>query len=141
MINESAIRSLEKLMNSASFDETLFPIKHGKTIFIKNYEVEFLNNCYYVRKHKEKTVIAKTFCKASAIAIAKTLAKNKNIVRRILELDKIIEKNFHDAMFYRHILKGSASYKNKEIREIRLSEAIEKTRAAKEKLDKYIFIN
>tara|TARA_B100002019_G_scaffold288534_1_gene302331 strand:+ start:661 stop:1077 length:417 start_codon:yes stop_codon:yes gene_type:complete len=79
-------------------------------IKIKNWHILYRDNLYHIVDQKSNRVYAKTYTKAAAIAFVKTkLSKSKNELL-ILDLDKTIEKNSNDCVFYRNTI---AKVKNK----------------------------
>ena len=140
MINQKLIKSLEQMINEASLDETLFPIQRGNNIQIKNYRIYAFKNKYVIKTIDTKERVAETFCKASALAIAKNLARNKHFnINQIKYLDKKIEKHFFDSLFYRNSINNTKDSFKKEIIETRLDIAIQETAQAKNNLDRFIF--
>jgi hypothetical protein len=140
MINQKLIKSLEQMINEASLDETLFPIQRGNNIQIKNYRIYAFKNKYVIKTIDTKERVAETFCKASALAIAKNLARNKHFnINQIKYLDKKIEKHFFDSLFYRNSINNTKDSFKREIIETRLDIAIQETAQAKNNLDRFIF--
>ena len=128
------------MINEASLDETLFPIQRGNNIQIKNYRIYTFKNKYVIKTIDTKERVAETFCKASALAIAKNLARNKHFnINQIKYLDKKIEKHFFDSLFYRNSIKNTKDIFKKNIIETRLDIAIQETAQAKNNLDRFIF--
>ena len=120
------------MINEASLDETLFPIQRGNNIQIKNYRIYAFKNKYVIKTIDTKERVAETFCKASALAIAKNLARNKHFnINQIKYLDKKIEKHFFDSLFYRNSINNTKDSFKKEIIETRLDIAIQETAQAK----------
>ena len=76
---------------------------------------------------------------ASVEDIAKNLAKGHNVTANAIDLDKVIEKNFSDAMFYSHTLRTTKDEMKKEVTETRLDIAKIRTEDAKRHLDCMIF--
>jgi len=140
MINQKLIKSLEQMINEASFDETLFPVQRGNTIEIKNYRIYAFKNKYVIKSTDTKERIAETFCKASALAIAKNCARNSKFnISQIMYLDKKIEKHFFDSLFYRNSIDKTKDSFKRDIIETRLDIAIQETAQAKNNLDRFIF--
>jgi hypothetical protein len=140
MINQKLIKSLEQMINEASLDETLFPIQRGNNIQIKNYRIYAFKNKYVIKTIDTKERVAETFCKASALAIAKNLARNKHFnINQIKYLDKKIEKHFFDSLFYRNSINNTKDSFKRDIIETRLDIAIQETAQAKSNLDRFIF--
>lgn len=128
------------MINEASLDETLFPVQRGNNIQIKNYRIYAFKNKYVIKTIDTKERVAETFCKASALAIAKNLARNKNFnINQIVYLDKKIEKHFFDSLFYRNSINNTKDSFKRDIIETRLDIAIQETAQAKNNLDRFIF--
>ena len=128
------------MINEASLDETLFPIQRGNNIQIKNYRIYAFKNKYVIKTIDTKERVAETFCKASALAIAKNLARNKDFnINQIKYLDRKIEKHFFDSLFYRNSISKTKDSFKREIIETRLDIAIQETAQAKNNLDRFIF--
>lgn len=128
------------MINEASLDETLFPIQRGNNIQIKNYRIYAFKNKYVIKTIDTKERVAETFCKASALAIAKNLARNKNFnISQIVYLDKKIEKHFFDSLFYKNSINNTKDSFKRDIIETRLDIAIQETAQAKNNLDRFIF--
>lgn len=128
------------MINEASLDETLFPIQRGNNIQIKNYRIYAFKNKYVIKTIDTKERVAETFCKASALAIAKNLARNKNFnINQIVYLDKKIEKHFFDSLFYKNSINNTKDSFKRDIIETRLDIAIQETAQAKNNLDRFIF--
>ena len=140
MINQKLIKSLEQMINEASFDETLFPVQRGNTIEIKNYRIYAFKNKYVIKSIDTKERIAETFCKASALAIAKNLARDKQFnITQVMYLDNKIEKHFFDSLFYKNSIDKTKNSFKRDIIETRLDIAIYETAQAKNDLDRFIF--
>jgi ribosomal protein L22 len=140
--NSKLARELEHLINNA-LDTSELPYVKGKSIRIKHIIVrETRVGFFLVFDTKENKEVAKMFCKTSAVALAKSLAKdrNSNVIKDIRYLDDIIEKNYNDALFHKHILKSTKDRTRRFVAETRYEMAASKTRDAKEKLDRYIYI-
>lgn len=128
------------MINEASLDETLFPVQRGNNIQIKNYRIYAFKNKYVIKTIDTKERITETFCKASALAIAKNLARNKHFnINQIKYLDKKIEKHFFDSLFYRNAINKAKDSFRRDIIETRLDIAIQETAEAKNNLDRFIF--
>lgn len=128
------------MINEASLDETLFPVQRGNNIQIKNYRIYAFKNKYVIKTIDTKERVAETFCKASALAIAKNLAKNKKFnINQVMYLDKKIEKHFFDSLFYRNSISNTKDSFKRDIIETRLDIAIQETAQAKNNLDRFIF--
>ena len=139
MIKEQILKDLEHMIND-SIDPSLFPYKKGNSIRIGSYVVRSNKKGFYkVYDLTSNNLITETFCKASALALAKTLSQGKQSTKSILEIDKDIQKWYNDCVFYRHIIRVTKDDFKREITETRYEIAKDKTSNAKRQLDKYIY--
>ena len=129
---------LENLINN-SLDMSFFPYVKGKSVRIKNVIVRETKFGYLVFDTKENKEIAKTFCKTSALALAKNVALDRNRVKEIQELDDIIQKHYNDAMFFKNTIRVTKDQDRKFVAETRYELAAAKTRDAKQRLDRIIY--
>jgi hypothetical protein len=130
---------LEELINRA-LDTSLFPYVKGKSIRIKHVIVRETSFGFLVFDTKTNKEICKTFCKTSAVAVAKSIAAGRIIsLDRIRMLDDIIKKNYNDALFFKHILAISKDSTRRFVAESRYDLAAVRTRDAKEELDRIIY--
>ena len=134
-------KELENLINN-KIDTSYFPYVKGKSIRIGHIIVrETRAKFFLVFDTKENKEIGKMFCKTSALALAKTMAKSKEEadIRRIKELDHTISKNFTDALFYKHTMKVTKDEIKRDVAEMRYDIAAEMLWDAKGKLDTFIY--
>lgn len=129
---------LESLINS-SLDMSFFPYVKGKSVRIKHVVVRETSFGFLVFDTKENKEIAKTFCKTSALALAKNVALDRNRVKEIQDLDSVIQKHYNDAMFFKNTIRVTKDEDRKFVAETRYDLAAAKTREAKAKLDKFIY--
>jgi hypothetical protein len=129
---------LENLINN-SLDMSFFPYVKGKSVRIKHVIVRETKFGYLVFDTKENKEIAKTFCKTSALALAKNVALDRNRVKEIQELDDIIQKHYNDAMFFKNTIRVTKDQDRKFVAETRYELAAAKTRDAKQRLDRIIY--
>ena len=135
------VKELENLINN-KIDTSYFPYVKGKSIRIGHIIVrETRARFFLVFDTKENKEVAKMFCKTSAVALAKTIAKSKEEadIKRIKELDHTISKNFTDALFYKHTMKVTKDEIKRDIAEMRYDIAAEMLWDAKGKLDTFIY--
>lgn len=137
MTEKKLVNDLEKIIESGLGSVTL-PYKRGNSIRIKNVVIRKTRSGYIIFDVDTNKGLAKTFCKTSAIAIAKKYSEGINVVDTALRYDKIIEKNYNDAIFYKNVLRNTNN-PMAESRLARLEIAIDKTRWAKDHLDDFIF--
>ena len=93
MNNKQLIHDLEEIIHNGP-EAVPLPVQKGNSIRIKQYIIrESKHSGYLVYCCKENKQIARTFCKASAIAIAKSLATGHNKLDEMLKLDSTIQKH------------------------------------------------
>lgn len=130
-------QGLRKLLND-NIDPSLFPVKRGDKINIGSYSVAGKKGDYTVKSYRTNDIVAKTFTKTAAIAIAKNLAKKKNIIPKVMELDQIIAKHKTDCMFYEYTIKVSSNPITREATRTRWDISMQLSNNAKEKLHRFI---
>lgn len=138
MIKEQMLKDLEELLNG-ELDPTLFPYQKGNSIRIGKFVVRTSESSYKIFDCEQNRMIAETFSKSAAVAIAKTLAKGKIANETILYIDKEIQKWYNDCMFYKHTIKKTKDLFKKEVVRVRYDIARDKTNHARRELDKYIY--
>ena len=132
------VKVLEDIINQ-NVNEIDFPYVKGNSIRIKNMVIRKSRNGYLVYNTKENKQVAKTFCKSSAVAIAKSMAKGFDVIDQDMIWDQIIEKNYIDSIFYKNTMKKTKDEFKKDIIEIRFEDAKYRTEYAKHNLDTIIF--
>jgi hypothetical protein len=121
MISKHIVKELETIVNKG-LEDGLIPYQKGNSIRIKNMVIRYNERKgYLIYNTSNNSQVARTYFKSSALAIAKSLAEGKplSIVSEVIRKSKN-----QDAV---------------EVREIRLDIAIHKSRAIRDKIDKYIF--
>ena len=138
--NSTLAQELEELINKA-LDTSVLPYVKGKSIRIGHIIVrETRVGFFLVFDTKENKEISKMFCKTSAVAMAKSLAKGTDKRTTIKDLDNIIEKNYNDAIFFKNTMHTSKSDVTKGVASARYEVAAARTRDAKHKLDMFIYV-
>lgn len=137
-MNPDVLKSLEDIINSGLEDIAL-PLVKGNSIRIKHMIVRKSKAGWLVYNSKTHTQVAKMFCKSSAIALAKRLAEGKGGRQIIEELDKVIEKNYYDCLFYKNTLQKSKDTVTRAITQDRFEVSVSQTKHAKKSLDRFIF--
>ena len=133
-------QELEALINR-NLDTSYFPYVKGKSIRIGHIIVRETSFGFLVFNTKTNKEVDKMFCKTSAVALAKTVAKGECPPNDyIRDLDKVIEKNYNDAVFYKHTMKVTKDDTKFFVAQTRYDIAASKTLYAKEQLDKYIYV-
>lgn len=130
---------LEDLINRA-LDTSLFPYVQGKSIRIKHIIVRETHFGFLVFDTKTNKEVCKTFCKTSAVAVAKSLAAGRKIsLDRIKVLDDIIKKNYNDALVFKHMIEISKDSMRRFVAASRYELVAVRTRTAKAELDRIIY--
>lgn len=139
MIKQQVLKELEEIING-SIDPTLFPYQKGNSIRIGAYAVRLNNHGFYkIYDCKQNTLIAETFSKTGAVAIARALSKNKDARQKILDIDRELQKWYNDCLFYKHTIRRTKDMFRKDVAETRYDIARDKTNSLKRELDKYIY--
>ncbi|MDA8897160.1 hypothetical protein N9I97_00135 [bacterium] len=137
-MKSNLVEELKKLIEE-NLDPSMFPYAKGNSIRIGSLVIRENKKGFHIHDLKTKDHIATTFSKTAAVAIAKNLAKGHNVTANVIDLDKVIEKNFSDALFYSHTLRTTKDEMKKEVTETRLDIAKIRTEDAKRHLDCMIF--
>lgn len=140
MINKiKLIQDLEELLD-IKVDLARFPYQKGNSIRIGKYVVrENKHGSFRIFDCEVNAQIAETFCKTSAVALAKSWAAGVDHRIRIMSLDQDIQKWYNDCIFYKHNIKITKDYNRKDILEMRYDIAKRRTADAKQQLDRIIF--
>ena len=138
MINRQILKDLQEIIEE-NLDPSLFPYKKGNSIRIGKIVIRESRFGYLVYDIESNRQIAKTFCKTAAVALAKNITKGRDNTRRVLDLDKIIEKHYNDCVFYKHTIRKTKDEFKKEITINRYEIAKNITSDAKRRLDSFIF--
>lgn len=128
---------LKKLFKN-NIDPSMFPVQRGDKINIGSYSIAKTDNGYSVKSYVSNSIIASTFTKTAAVAIAKSLTKKNNALHKILTLDKVIEKNAMDCLFYAHTMKVTKNPLKYESTAYRYDISKELEKNARAKLNKFI---
>ena len=140
-ITPELAKELEALINR-NLDTSYFPYVKGKSIRIGHIIVRETRFGFLVFDTKNNKEVDKMFCKTSAVALAKQEASGSltNPIEYIRKLDKEIEKNFNDAIFYKHTMRVTKDDTKFFVAQTRYDIAASRTLYAKEELDKYIYV-
>lgn len=139
MIKEQVLKDLEEIING-SVDVSLFPYTKGNSVRIGAYVVRSNKRGFFkVYDCSNNVLVTETFCKTSAVALAKALSQGKHVKKDILELDKEIQKWYNDCVFYKHTMKVTKDNVKRDVTETRYQIAKDKTSHAKRQLDRYIY--
>jgi hypothetical protein len=136
--NESLVKDLENLINE-NLKNVSLPYVKGNSIRIRHMIIRESKKGFLVYDSYQNRQIARTYSKIAAVALAKTCAEGYEYSHTILELDKIIEKNFVDSIFYKNTINKTNNDLRRYAAEDRYDIARERVDAARKELDKFIF--
>tara|TARA_B100000780_G_C21126633_1_gene457401 strand:- start:1954 stop:2376 length:423 start_codon:yes stop_codon:yes gene_type:complete len=139
MDNKLLINELEAIINK-SFEDFPFPYVKGNSIRIGKMVIRKSKHGYLVYNTELNKQAGHTFSKASAIALAKNVVDNKQDASDdILKIDKVIEKNYMDSVYFKNSYEKSNDDFRKDVLSIRLDVALSRTEQACSLLDNYIY--
>lgn len=124
---------LEKHLESG-----LIPYSKGNTTSIGDYKIIETKKGYVVKPLKSNNTIAVTFSKTAAFAVAKTLNKNTTSIKKILDLDKQIAKDYTDCIYYKHTIEHTSDSMLKDAVRTRFDLSYYKTQKNKKRLESFI---
>ena len=138
MINTALLNELQHLIED-KLDPSLFPYQKGNSIRIGKIVVRDSKKGFLIYDCQENKQVAITFSKTAALALAKSLSKGTNNMSTVMDLDKTIQKNYMDALFFTNTIKTSKDEFKKDVVLTRLEIAKARTAIAKSALDSIIF--
>ena len=138
MTNTTLLKDLQHLIE-ANLDASLFPYQKGNSIRIGKIVVRDSKKGFLIYDCQENKQVAITFSKTAALALAKSLSKGTNNMSTVMDLDKTIQKNYMDALFFTNTIKTSKDEFKKDVVLTRLEIAKARTAIAKSALDSIIF--
>lgn len=138
MYSEKIINDLDEIVNKG-LEDIPIPYVKGNSIRIKHIVVRKSRNGFLIYDAKDNVQITRTMFKSSAIAIAKNLASNIDVLEKVQQIDTDMAKHYNDALFYKHIIKTSKDNATIEIRENRLDIALQESSKLRKALDRFIF--
>lgn len=107
MIDERTLQQLEDIVSNSKYLAKI-PYQKGNSIRIGKYVIRKNRYGYLIydcQSHEQKT---STWSKSAALALVKGWEESRNNAPEIRRLDKIVEKNELDAMFYRNTVNKSS---------------------------------
>ena len=140
MDRQQLIHELEAIINKG-FEDYPFPYVKGNSIRIGKIVIRSSRHGYLVYDTECNKQVVQTFSEASAIAIAKNLAQNKNITDRVMDIDKTLEKNYNDALYYQNSYNKTKDELKKDVLETRLDIATTEIYNAKSQLMSMLFLD
>ena len=107
MIDEHILQQLEDIVSNSKYLAKI-PYQKGNSIRIGKYVIRKNKSGYLIydcKSHEQKT---STWSKSAALALVKGWEESKTNEVEITRLDKIVEKNELDAMFYKNTVNKSS---------------------------------
>tara|TARA_B100000427_G_scaffold228097_1_gene191487 strand:- start:870 stop:1289 length:420 start_codon:yes stop_codon:yes gene_type:complete len=107
MIDEHILQQLEDIVSNSKYLAKI-PYQKGNSIRIGKYVIRKNKSGYLIydcKTHEQKT---STWSKSAALALVKGWEESKTNEVEITRLDKIVEKNELDAMFYKNTVNKSS---------------------------------
>ena len=138
MYSNQIIKDLDEIVNKGLEDIPL-PHTKGNSIRIKHIVIRKSTKGYLIYNVRENIQVTLTMFKSTAIAIAKNLASNNDVLDKVIKIDIDMAKHYNDAVFFKHIIRTSKDQSVIEIRENRLDIAIQESSKLRKSLDRYIF--
>lgn len=133
----NAAETLKEFVDS-KIDTVLFPVKKGNRINIGSYSIKYAKGEYSIKCYRTNNIVATTFTKAAALAIAKRLNKNQSIAN-ILDLDHFVEKHANDSIFYKYTMDTTTSEVKREVTQTRYDIAKAHERVTLDKIKRFIY--
>jgi len=137
-MNSSMLKNLENIFD-IELENFPLPYVKGNSIRIKHLVVRGSKAGWLVYNSNLHRQVARLYYKASALALAKSLAEGRNKRKQIQELDNLIQKNYNDCIFYRNTLNNCTDSVRRAITQNRLELCVASTKKAKQSLDSIIF--
>ena len=128
LMNKNQIKTeLEKLIHN-NVDPVMFPYVNGNSIRIGKMVVRTSRGRYAVIDTTTGSMIGKYFCKASALAVAKSLAKGQtvNSIKGIEEIDHNIAKHSNDCIFFKHTMQKKKKTNKHDVKKIKYKNEFKK---------------
>lgn len=140
MLYENALEQLESLLDDPYYMGKI-PYKKGNSIRIGHYIIRKNKTGYLVYDCVDNRKVDHFWSKSAALAYVKLDLDGKKLHTEIKRLDKTLEKNQIDAMFYKNTIKKASEEIRKSSAKVRLDIAEENAYNAKYRLIGLIFDN
>ncbi len=140
MLYDKALEQLESLLDDPYYMGKI-PYKKGNSIRIGHYIIRKNKTGYLVYDCVDNRKVDHFWSKSAALAYVKLDLDGKKLHTEIKKLDKTLEKNQIDAMFYRNTIKKASEEIRKSSARVRLDIAEENAYNAKYRLIGLIFDN
>lgn len=137
--NKRILKELKDIIES-NIDPTMFPQQKGNSIRVGKIIVRKNKRGYMIYDITiGGSALYETFSKKAALAIAKSYNKGIDNSNKVLELDRRIQKNYNDSVFYKHTIETTKDEFKKDATITRFEIANAETSQALQSLDRYIF--
>jgi len=140
MLYDKALEQLESLLDDPYYMGKI-PYKKGNSIRIGHYIIRKNKTGYLVYDCVDNKKVDHFWSKSAALAYVKLDLDGKKLHTEIKRLDKTLEKNQIDAMFYKNTIKKASEEIRKSSAKVRLDIAEENAYNAKYRLIGLIFDN
>ena len=140
MLYDKALEQLESLLDDPYYMGKI-PYKKGNSIRIGHYIIRKNKTGYLVYDCVDNRKVDHFWSKSAALAYVKLDLDGKKLHTEIKRLDKTLEKNQIDAMFYKNTIKKASEEIRKSSARVRLDIAEENAYNAKYRLIGLIFDN
>jgi len=140
MLYENALEQLESLLDDPYYMGKI-PYKKGNSIRVGHYIIRKNKTGYLVYDCVDNRKVDHFWSKSAALAYVKLDLDGKKLHTEIKKLDKTLEKNQIDAMFYKNTIKKASEEIRKSSARVRLDIAEENAYNAKYRLIGLIFDN
>ena len=140
MLYDKALEQLESLLDDPYYMGKI-PYKKGNSIRVGHYIIRKNKTGYLVYDCVDNRKVDHFWSKSAALAYVKMDLDGKKLHTEIKKLDKTLEKNQIDAMFYRNTIKKASEEIRKSSARVRLDIAEENAYNAKYRLIGLIFDN
>lgn len=140
MLYDKALEQLESLLDDPYYMGKI-PYKKGNSIRIGHYIIRKNKTGYLVYDCIDNKKVDHFWSKSAALAYVKLDLDGKSLHTEIKRLDKTLEKNQIDAMFYKNTIEKASEEIRKSSARVRLEIAEENAYNAKYRLIGLIFDN
>lgn len=131
------VNAIEELAHTAAID---IPFEHKGKVHIKHTLVQPSKRGYVVFDTAQKKKIAETFSKTAAVAAARANNdRSTERFRKIVDMDKTLQKHYMDAIFFRHTIRRTKDEFKRDYTQTRLDIAIDKVNYLKSALEKFVY--
>ena len=136
MKSKKIIQDLEDIMKSELLNYS-FPSITADSVRIKDYSVKETKQGFSV--FHRKRLVASTYFKKSAIAIAKCLSEGEDHTQKILHLDDLASKYYTDLLIYQNTIKKNKLSEMKESRRARISKTARYAAQYTKQIEKFVY--